>query len=82
LLSSRILKQKIYFTLYEIEKEIGKPLNSDELERFAGSRFAQIEYDLGKSLTDLQRSNLLKGDKLTIESLIGRKLSPEETGKV
>ncbi len=76
----RILKQPIQFSLSEIEKAIGKSLNSDELDRFAGVRFAQIEYDLGKSLNDLQRSNLLKGDKLTIESLINRKLSPEETG--
>ncbi|CAF3690242.1 unnamed protein product [Rotaria sordida] len=76
----RILKQPIHFTLSEIEKAIGKSLNSDELKRFAGSRFIQIEYDLGKSLSDLQRSNLLNGDKLTIESLIDRQLSPEETG--
>ncbi|CAF3029187.1 unnamed protein product, partial [Rotaria sp. Silwood2] len=75
----RILKQPIYFTLSEIEKAIGKNLNSDELERFAGSRFTQIEYDLGKQLSNLQRSNLLNGDKLAIESLIGRQLSPEET---
>jgi len=78
----RILKQTIHFTLSEIEKAIGKHLNSDELQRFAGSRFTQIEYDLGKSLSDIQRSNLLEGDKLTIERLIGRKLSPEETGIV
>jgi len=78
----RIFKQPIQFTLVEIEKAIGKSLNSDELERFAGSRFAQIENDLGKSLSDLQRSNLLKGDKLTIENLINRKLSPEETGRI
>jgi hypothetical protein len=78
----RISRRPIYFTLSEIEKAIEKPLDSDELKRFADSRFTQIEDDLGKSLTDLQRSNLLKGDKLTIESLIGRKLSPEETGKV
>ncbi|CAF4745364.1 unnamed protein product, partial [Rotaria sp. Silwood2] len=76
----RILKQPIYFTLSEIEKAIGKNLNSDELERFAGSRFTQIEYDLGKQLSNLQRSNLLNGDKLAIESLIDRQLSPEETG--
>jgi hypothetical protein len=75
-------KQPIRFTLSEIEKAIGRSLNSDELERFAGSHFAQIEYDLGKSLNDLQRSNLLKGDKLTIESLINRKLSFEETGRI
>ncbi|CAF3800448.1 unnamed protein product, partial [Adineta steineri] len=77
----RILKQSIiYFTLSEIEKAIGKHLNTDELRRFAGLRFAQIESDLGKSLTDLQLSNLLEGNKLTIESLIGRKLTSEETG--
>ncbi|CAF0769866.1 unnamed protein product [Adineta steineri] len=77
----RILKQPIiYFTLTEIEKAIGKHLNTDELRRFAGLRFVQIESDLGKSLTDLQLSNLLEGNKLTIESLIGRKLTSEETG--
>jgi hypothetical protein len=76
----RMIKRPIRFTLSEIEKAIGRSLNSDELERFAGTRFDQIEYDLGKSLTDFQRSNLLKGDKLTIENLINRKLSPEETG--
>ena len=76
----RLLKQPIRFTLSEIEKALGKQLTTDELERFAGSRFTQIENDLGKSLTDLQRSNLLKGDKLTIEKLIDRELSPEETG--
>ncbi|CAF4291211.1 unnamed protein product, partial [Adineta steineri] len=77
----RILKQSIiYFTLTEIEKAIGKHLNTDELRRFAGLRFAQIEFDLGKSLSDLQLSNLLEGNKLTIESLIGRKLTLEETG--
>jgi hypothetical protein len=81
-LFSQKFKQPIRFTLSEIEKAIGKSLNSDELERFAGSRFAQIENDLGKSLNDLQRSNLLKGDKLTIESLINRKLSSEETGRI
>ncbi len=76
----RVSKQPIHFTLSEIEKAIERCLNSDELERFAGSRFTQIENDLGKTLSDLQRSNLLKGDKLTIESLINRKLSLEETG--
>ncbi|CAF4805570.1 unnamed protein product [Rotaria sp. Silwood1] len=76
----RILKQRIYFTLSEIEKAIGNNLNSDELERFASLHFTQIEHDLGKPLNDLQRSNLLNGDKLTIESLIGRQLSSKETG--
>lgn len=75
-----MLKQPIQFSLSEIEKAIGRSLNSDELERFADSRFDQIENDLGKSLTDLQRSNLLNGDKLTIEGLINRKLFPKETG--
>ncbi len=79
---SFISNQPIRFTLSEIEKAIGKSLNSDELKRFADSRFVQIENDLGKSLNDLQRSNLLKGDKLTIESLINRKLSSEETGRI
>ncbi|CAF1039782.1 unnamed protein product [Rotaria sordida] len=76
----RILKQPICFTLSKIETAIEKSLNSNELERFASSRFFHIEYDLSKSLSDLQRSNLLNGDKLTIESLISRELSSKETG--
>lgn len=79
---SQPMKRSIRFVLSEIENAIGRSLNSEELKRFSDSRFAKIEYDLGKSLNDLQRSNLLKGDKLTIESLINRKLSPEETGRV
>lgn len=57
-------------------------MTTDELERFASSHFDQIEYDLGKSLSDLQKSNLLNGDKLAIENLINRKLSKKETGKL
>jgi hypothetical protein len=78
---ARKIKQPIRFTLLEIETAIGESLNNDELKRFGGSRFTQIERSLEKPLNDLQRWNLLKGDKLTIESLIGRKLSLEETGK-
>ena len=81
-ISDQLRKPPIRFGLSEIENAIGRSLNHDELQRFADSRFTQIEYDLGKSLNDLQRSNLLKGDKLTIESLINRKLSPDETGNL
>ncbi|CAM4915049.1 unnamed protein product [Rotaria socialis] len=76
----RLVKQKIYFNLSEIETAIGRNLNSNELARFADSRFAHIESDLGRSLSDVQRSNLLNGKKLTIETLIRRPLSPEESG--
>ncbi|CAF5005352.1 unnamed protein product, partial [Rotaria magnacalcarata] len=75
----RLVKQKLYFNLSEIETAIRQSLNSNELARFADSRFARIESDLGRSLSDVQRSNLLNGKILTIETLIGRSLSPEET---
>ncbi|CAF2090381.1 unnamed protein product [Rotaria magnacalcarata] len=76
----RLVKQKLYFNLSEIETAIRQSLNSNELARFADSRFARIESDLGRSLSDVQRSNLLNGKILTIETLIGWSLSPEETG--
>ena len=81
-ISDQPVKRSIRFILPEIETAIGRSLDSDELQRFSSSRFAKIEYDLGKPLNDLQQSNLLSGDKLTIESLINRKLSPEETGSI
>ena len=79
---SRISKEPISFTLTEIENAIERSLHSDELKRFSNSRFSQVEYDLGESLSDLQQRNLLNGHKLEIENLICRKLSLEEIGKI
>ena len=77
---SPTFNQAARFTLVEVEEILGRRSNSDELERFAGERFLGIEQDLDQSLSDLQRSNLLRGDKLAIEDLISRKLTSDEEG--
>ncbi|CAF0929272.1 unnamed protein product, partial [Didymodactylos carnosus] len=74
------LKQPIYFDLVEIENAIERILTNDELNRFASTRFTQIQKDLKKSLTDVQISKLLKGDIKIIEKTLNRQLTLEEKG--
>lgn len=75
-----VFEKPLEFPLHDIEKAVERRLTSDELQTFLNPRADRIENELGQSLTDMERANLLQGDHLTIESLIGRKLTTDEGG--